>query len=314
VNKLHFKSWCGGTCGIGNNLMGLQIAVILSYLTKRKLYFYMHPGGNGIHHCSGTQIYDLFECDNIEFVFSDVPSCYKFSVSDDFAYCYNEKPNSEFLNGRKWIDFSEIHHDEICTENELLAYYSYKIFFERERKDALDYMRHVLRPKRHLESLAVQISEVLDCSNAVHLRRGDFLEFTGFILKDLNDYQLKVKKVMSEYFSNEKVLILSNEPDENFFDFLNCEFIFLDKLIEKLFPHLTLCEIAVVSMLVAANVNKFVGTYGSTFSGIIHQIRRLNGISDPFLYIDQFITSRHYSWNELRHPMDFRREFENCGY
>ena len=315
--NLHFYEWGKGGCGIGNSLMSLQIAVILSFLTNRQLYFYRVR--SLAHSEKEMYLEDLFACENINFLRGEIPK--QFTTFDSSGvFCYDELPDDNFLLGRSYIDLSTLKESDIAASHEVLNYYSYKIYFSKKRKEALKYMMKVLAPKQKYLDIAEKMIEILKCDNSYHIRRNDFLNGSNQYVQSA----LTIKKTIHEYFDNSRVLIHTDEKNNSFFDDFGNNIILVDKFIKKIFHDLCSIEVAFVSMLIASKSNKFIGNFGSTFSGIINQARMLNGKTENFIYINQPYTTEKpnrekkiYMWNLLHnnpYELCFEREYEDCGF
>lgn len=142
---------------------------------------------------------------------------------------------------------------------------------------------------------------MIGCTNSVHIRRGDFLTCSNRFVQSPEQILETIK-----YFDG-KVAIHTDETDENFFNFMNRDYVIVDKIIEELCQPLSNIEKAFISLLVASTSTKFIGNYGSTFSGLIHQMRMLSSLTEKFVY------SGTYSWNG-HNDFPWVREYEECGF
>jgi len=305
---LHFNEWGGGGCGIANAYLSLQIAYILARLSHRKLIFYRerHLG----HSNTQTYLNDLFECKNIDCVDGVIPSDIFSFPLEQKVFCYDEVPTENFLNGRDFIDLKTFTQNDIAGFGYLLSYYSFSVYFQRRRKEIIDSMRVDLSPKEKYIKIAKKISQIFGPYHSYHLRLGDFRTFSGGqFLHTTED----IKFILENYLAGNTILVHTNEETS----LKDSSIILIDKKIAEIVPSLSTIEIALVSLLIATYSVKFTGTYGSTFTGLVNQMRYLNGFTEPFFYINQNCVVKEYSWNKLgltHGPMNFAREFEDCGY
>ncbi len=229
--NLHWNVYGGG---IANQLMSIQVGIILSFLSKRKLILYQkYPLAFSN---KGLFINDLFDF-NFDFMKSDINTTSW--IPADFSTCYYhlDKPNEDFIFGRECVNISDYQENDIGSSTaNTLGYYSFKIFFNDCKKEAVQYLMNNLLPKEKYQFLARKISDELGCKNSIHVRRGDFCQIEHFA----NNYTASFNTLENTIYNNfyhYPILVHTNEEDEKYFKCEN-ELIFIDKIIKEKHPNL----------------------------------------------------------------------------
>ena len=308
--KLHLYLQNKGNTGLCNAIISAQNAFILGYLTGREPV--IHSTGDLM--CSGGNIClsDLYECDLEK---SDIGNYIEFSFDQGHCIYCSSCPSDRFLNNRVPIDLCAYEKfDEICSRyTNTFQYWSYKIYFDRI--DVLEHLYRVFRPRDKYIWLAREILEEISIENCIHVRRGDKI-----FLGEQSDFSCsEILPILERNFGSEEICILSDESSD-FFNCINRKLILSDFIGEK-YPFLVPLEVALISILVASRSVNFVGSYNSSFSGLIHQYRRINGFYDDFRYLRTFeYESDEYGrmlgenlWSIINwHNSSHEREYENC--
>ncbi len=240
--NLHWNVYGGG---IANQLMSIQVGIILSFLSKRKLILYQkYPLAFSN---KGLFINDLFDF-NFDFMKSDINTTSW--IPADFSTCYYhlDKPNEDFIFGRECVNISDYQENDIGSSTaNTLGYYSFKIFFNDCKKEAVQYLMNNLIPKEKYQFLARKISDELGCKNSIHVRRGDFCQIEHFA----NNYTASFNTLENTIYNNfyhYPILVHTNEEDEKYFKCEN-ELIFIDKIIKEKHKELDDVEVSLISML-----------------------------------------------------------------
>lgn len=318
--NLHWNVYGGG---IANQLMSIQVGIILSFLSKRKLILYQNYPLAFSN--KGLFINDLFDF-NFDFMKSDINTTSWFPA--DFSTCYYhlDKPNEDFIFGRECVNISDYQENDIGSSTaNTLGYYSFKIFFNDCKKEAVQYLMNNLLPKEKYQFLASKISNELGCKNSIHVRRGDFCQIEHFA----NNYTASFNTLENTIYNNfyhYPILVHTNEEDEKYFKCEN-ELIFIDKIIKEKHKELDDVEVSLISMLIAMRSENFLGSLGSTFTGLIHQNKKLNNPESKFKYLfsnssalnrlgEEIKVNGKYTWNQLKlkhwSECNWQREYPEC--
>ena len=189
----------GYYCGFSNNKMSLDIAIVLAHLTGRVLVPYRFrlprrlPGPEPGRRARASSVPDLFDIPvpwSDEYLFKtwiSVPGALDRAWAPVFesVFCFpgTDPPDDErlpaFRNGRRHVytfaragarGAGPAHHTHT------LGHYSYFFYLDEERRrQVVDLMRRV-RPKRPYLEVADRIAASIGSFNAIHIRRGDFVQ------------------------------------------------------------------------------------------------------------------------------------------
>jgi hypothetical protein len=270
-------------------------------------------------------IYDLFDI-NADMVFGSIDGVKLFP--SDFGVCYytSSYPSRSFSLDRECVNILDYSNIDIGSDSpNTLGYYSFKILFDEFKQDAVNYLSNNLRPKEKYLILARNIYSEIGCNNSIHVRRGDFCNLDFFAENFTSSFD-KFENIIYNNFYQYPILVHTNEEDEKYFKCEN-QMIFIDKIIKERNPDLDSVEVGLVSMLIASMSDNFIGSLGSTFTGLIHQARKINNPSEKFKYLfsektilnrlgEEIRVNGQYTWNQLklRHWSDcnWQREFPEC--
>lgn len=180
----------------------------------------------------------------------------------------------------------------------MLGYYSSFFYLGRSAQlQALDALRK-MKPKPEIAAFAARVAGELGAFNAVHIRRGDFKKTVG--VTTLERKPSEAIEALDHHFGrDEPLVILTDEPDDPFFDDIKTAFrqhIILDHYILQNhgaefhdLPTHDSIALAYISQLVASQSKDFIGTMTSTFTALIQRMRGNLGKEELFKYL----------WNEL---------------
>lgn len=208
-----------------------------------------------------------------------------------------------------------------------LANYSCFFFLEADRRASLFALLEGVAPRAPYGDLGRALADELAPFNAAHIRRTDLLtgvrdhrRVTPWMLRD----------TLAERFPAELRLVVCTEADPASDVFLPlrshfAEVVFLNEHVlataRDRFDALARHDdsaLALVSQEVATRADGFVGTLGSTFTGIIHRQRRRRDHREPFLFTadvlgagEHFVAGEYrevgdgpFSWNRVGHPLE----------
>lgn len=345
----------GYYCGFSNNKMSLEIAVALAHLTDRVLVPFRFRLPRRLPAEPGAileplQILDLFE---IPVQYSD-ESVLKTWISAPTAIVCPWKPVFEsvctlpgttipdgedfraFRNGRLHVNaFTAEQHaaDDVYLDTHTLGFYSYFFYLDQaRRRDLVDLMRR-MQPKPAYREAADRIVATLGTFNAIHIRRGDFVD--NALARDGYSRAgavsgAEIAANLERCMRRDELLVVCSDggPQDEIFGALRRTFrnvVFLDEHLRRnptvrdVFAGLPRDDEAVhvlLTQLVASRARVFAGTMFSTFTALIHRERGFAGQDDFLFCYDDFhspmvrfdgcafrpVDDGPYSWNRLRYP------------
>jgi hypothetical protein len=238
-----------------------------------------------------------------------------------------------FRNGRKYISTLDV--GTVCTHDlvvdvETLGMYS--CFFYGAKSVRSDLIRILgrVRPKAPYRNLAARIAKSLAPFNAIHIRRGDFC-YVGQSPRAHNVTGKEIlRNLVSRISGHDRLLICTDSScKQGWFAPLNRHFrdiVYLDRLILgsdrwctefRALPHHDDTVLGLVSQLVAAQAECFLGTLFSSFTALIQRSRGLAGKPEfLFCYNDwdsklvrfercEFVPVQDgpFSWNRTLYPV-----------
>ncbi len=294
ISILHFVLYNRGHAGMCNILMSVQNALIIAKLTNREqIVFYSdsHVFNSG----KKLGIFDFFD---VKYKFSVKPlSEYPENIASlpDFSDCCfykHDRPNPSFINGRQAVDLNSFAAFENIGTNEVtLGYYAYLFFLKGELKDKLvDFIKEAITPKQKYLGSALKIKQKFGSYQSIHLRRGDYLSVPG-TRNAVVTWEEMLPNISPLLDKGIPVLMHTDEADEAYFQPMveaGYTLYFFEK---ELLSDLDDAEKGLISLLVAAHADRFMGTMISTFTGIIQQYRRQHGDYSPFKYLYSQIAS-----------------------
>ncbi|WP_254173460.1 hypothetical protein [Planktothrix pseudagardhii] len=306
--------------GLNNNLMGLEIALGLAYLTQRKLVFYGSVGEEknilpvrGGYFLSVPEsrkhiinidklptILDLVDQlpipiltyseflqetqgKNLSHYHSDVRLVNAVFVPNNITI--NPKVLSNFAENR--IIVQDVEQDILQFSTCNLAYYSRFFYLP---SPSLYSLMEAIQFKPIYRNLADKISQTLGQYNGIHIRLTDY---RNCIPHREEDHPYLVLKTLKEIFPSEEMLLICTDESENM-DFFNPilksyqNSIFIDQFIIgnflqefKELPFTDEQTLGLICNLVMWNCQKFAGSFSSTYTGIIHRNLLRNQLKKP---------------------------------
>jgi hypothetical protein len=274
---LKFDLYNGGHVGFFNNLMSLELAVGLSVLSNRRLLF--SEPRHGIYNSEKRlKLFDL------------VDLFYPHQIGRFGSLRSALLPD---LHGARLVsaDLLERHDAAIiatCNDS-TLGYYSYTLPFDERIVYACNHLIVIKEQYRRIARfIAGQLQKQHGRFASVHIRRADFLrdhDQSATVTGDEICYNIRCHVPPGCL-----LLVHSDEPDEKYFrPILECfpNHMMIDSVLcRELLPNtFDSAEIGLISALVAAESDIFLGTMFSTFTGYIQRRRLLNGKPGGFLYL-----------------------------
>lgn len=261
---------------------------------------------------------------------------------------YTDDPGAEdlesFALGRPHVSWDPSWGDEPVVQIAARGLGSYAYFFhlDTDRRSSLFELLQSVCPKAPYRVFAEEVTHELGHFNAAHIRRTDHLagvpdarKVTPWMIRDN----------LASVLPADERLVVCTEADpgaaafvpllEHFEDvvFLS-DFVLGHPDLRGRFSTLERHDdtaLAVVTQEVAARAERFVGTFGSTFTGIIHRQRHLAATSEPFLFTGDFlgggtrfercayrdVQPGPFTWNRHAYPvpagaLSWLREWPEC--
>ena len=300
---------CYGPAGLSNIQMSFECGMILSYLTNRM--FVIRNEEPQDHHkptsLPEARIPDLFDIPipyirdkDTKFYYSKkhtVCSLTNFPFRDSVFFHSDKldrKDFVDFVNRRSHIIYYTEKHKEcdILTvgENNFdnLSHYSYFFYVRGKYESRMKRLLKEFRPKKPYRDFIKTVVDELNSFNSIHVRQGDFVYMkpAPFGIKNKTGYDL-LKSVSNHFDTNKKIVVCTDDKN-NLFDELKQKYecIFIDEFIRehKQFKYLPFRDdttVAFLSQHIAGHSDDFIGTFGSTFTGLINRYRG----KDDFKYL-----------------------------
>ena len=325
--------YCLYNSGLCNCVMSLEIAVGLAFSTGRFLSLYnVNPvigggyGGQvqakrmGLVSPINPNVLDLFEIP-LDLIFQD----YFLDVFDDpvslSCGAFGSNMNSDFLKNRSIVvepknSVWHLHSSNLC-------YYSR--FFGDLNKNLIDFIDKV-RPKPPYRDFANKIVRSLGEFNGVHVRLTDFDRNPERIPKPIDMFS----DLDCAFDNNLKLVVSTDASSDSFFDGYKDRCLFIDEYILENYgdgfrdlPFSDEVVLGLISNMVMWHCVDFVGTPGSTFTGLIHRnwykLRKSKGLPAVFKYtcsgsnvvLDKMSFREKggsYSWNSVDIGVDSNME------
>lgn len=320
---LHFALYNRGHAGMCNILLSVQNALIIARLTGRgRIVFYSE-----VHLFNSAKrlgILDLFDIhyEHSAKPLSEFPE--NISLLPDFSDCciyLRDRPHPSFINGRQAFDLEGLcAMEHIGARGITLGYYSY-IFHLKPvlRDEVVEFVKTAIVPKDEYLRAAMALRGRFSAYQSMHLRRGDYLSVPG-TRNGAVTWDEMLPNLCARLDRQVPVLVHTDEPDPAYFQPLVDAGYSLHFFENELPADFDDVQKGLVSLLVAAHAERFIGTMISTFTGVIHQYRRQHGDYSAFKYIYSQVASvelksaeiacRHFgvhSWNRISLSDSYRK-------
>lgn len=344
--------------GFSNNKMSLDIAVILAHLTGRVLTPYRFrmprrvavdaPPDQTVEPMIVPELFDIpvpwsGECLLKTWISPPDATLWTWAPVVDSVFCFPAAPSEDdpefaaFRNGRQHVYSLSPEHedvDDLHVRADALANYAHFFYLDADRRrDVIDLMRR-LKPKAVYRAAADAVVTHLGPFNAIHVRRGDFLHNALTQHNITRTASVTGEEIVANLASRmdraeQLVICTDGSPDEDVFTPIRRHFrhaVFLDEVTASAgvrehlaeLPRVDESVLALVTQLIASQARVFAGTMFSTFTGLIHRMRGLDGRDGSFLFTHndfaspdvrfascEFLPSSEgpYSWNRIRYPL-----------
>ena len=320
---LQLENYNHGLTGYSNSLMSYMLGVGLSYLTNRT-YVFTHTTPpsvkppcltkwNRITERYSPTIDQLFEIRNVstmnEKSFTHYKQMYNlkstnFNGNDTpiyTSYFSTNKGNEEFANGRTLLTIENNDVDILRVDKTSLSHGSYFFHIEEDelRKEFFHSIMKIEAKKEYEEYASMIINSLGNQEyNCIHVRRGDFKNVQHHRTKDISGED--IRDAIVKVIPKDKLLIISTDESADSAYFLPLikeyphsvfldDYIFRNEEYYKKFLDLPYHEhivLGLITQIICAASDIFVGTISSTFTGIIHTLRyqRYKKFDTKFLY------------------------------
>lgn len=270
-----YRLWNGG---LFNQLISLETAVGISYLLNNEIHIH---DMRRLPSCSKTfdekdnyitDFVDMSKYHNIFFSKQKInlPSKEQIHVENlmnTFIPVIDDDYNSNFFSeGRKKLILNS---NMLYYFNNNLSYYS--IMFFNKTKEFNLYIKQLNFKKEYLD-LANFIFNQIGNFNGIHLRQTDFSQMIYSVTKE--EYDNSIQKLKE---TNSLILLCTDDLESPIVK-NDGSVLFIDNLIKdnfmKEFNQLTVSSkisFDLICMLVMCKSSDFIGTIGSTYSGLIHR-------------------------------------------
>lgn len=346
---LHYNLYCNGNIGISNLLSSVENAVIIGALTNADIKFYgkeyidthsrdpNHPKLTFFDLYDVNYPYEIVNTNNINESIHTIP----FNTTESCVFYYEDKPTKDFLNGRENIfDLSSLlEYENFRTKDRhTLGFYSYLFYLNNKKKaDIIDLIKRSIKPKTKYIDICNKViaKNKLTMFNCIHLRRGDFCYYKDNVYPCYN-VDTWYNRLENNFSKNEPLLIATDHTDKLFFKRITDSYKHVTFINDLLDPF-NLCDVekGLVTILIASKSAQFIGTFESTFTGVIQRYQMYNGFGGAFRFLFSrdseaeldpqchfiYNNTGEYSWNRINsttkghsiHSFHWKREwYESC--
>ena len=307
---IYFENASGGAEGFNTHVMSWTLCISLSNFLGRDLYFdYEIPCSTPPDYASQPQFAGKFKLllesqRSLVSQLMDIPNRRVFEIDRDtgrkaeFQLLYSHFATTDEMKKRFegtmiWDSFAV---GRICQTREEIAEYDLiewthtklanpSIFYFLTREEKRDLL-HSIRIKyiESIEVLAAAIGNDVGEHYAAHIRLGDYIQHYG-----VDGYGVDAKRFRSyvrSIFPDESLPVLLatdglHEKETFLRIFDGYRLLFIDELIFdhylRDFSQLEFTDfnaITIINQLLCASADRFIGTYRSTFTSIIHRLRQ----------------------------------------
>jgi hypothetical protein len=299
-----FRLWNGG---LFNQLITLEIAVGISYFLKTPIYIHdmrklpslSESFENKINYI--TDFIDTSSFDNIFFSKKVIehPSSKQYHVKNlmntFIPVTDGDKEIQEFAEGRKQLI---IDNNKFYYFDNNLSYYSIMFY---NRTTSFDKYLKQLKFKQEYLDIANKISSAIGEFNGIHLRQTDFAHQIYSVTEQEYDNAINLLK------TNKNLVITCTDNIKSSIAIDDGRVLYIDNLIKDNFFNdfkqlsvTSKISFDLICMLVMCNAKDFIGTVGSTYSGLIHRtLNQKNNNTHHWMNMGD-ISPTHgfpFSWN-----------------
>ena len=327
---IYFENCSKGTEGFNTHVISYTLCISLSNFLDRDFFFdYELPSSSPPGFPSVPELADKFGIlmTSPRSLVSDllvVPNRRVFDIDRDSAHKIElQHTHSHFVTteslrekyastmifehfgmGRRALTREELNEfDLIEWTDTRLSNPSYFYLLGRPEKQEL--LRSVgLAYLPEIEQLASTISQRLGVYDAVHIRMGDFLKLRPEYGASARSGEFK--QYLGSALSTEVPILLATDGLDNkdlfktIFDGFDIRFIdeiVFDEYFDQYssLPFTDFNVLTILNQLISAAAGRFVGTYFSTFTGVIHKLRQERYGKKDFLFLPDPVVSKHLS-------------------
>ena len=302
--------------GFANQLLSIETILGISYILQRPCIVYNTTCC--VHHKQEKTINEYLNIPyNITFKKEQIPNkeifidfhshvFYTESTFDNF----NFRCNRNILYPEKFNKIRYVYNT---------GFGIYSSFVCGTRVNEIKFLLKLIKFNDEILVLRDKLLSKFNKFNALHIRKGDFKHFSpvcnyiNSITVETIDYDIEKnfkKDIPIIIFTDDKSFYLSLKQK-----ITDYKLIYFDDIAKFYTKSKDL--ISLLSLLIASESENFLGTWGSTFTGLIHRYRILNNKENNFLFITDSVhitdnvlpVGRPYSWNDK-----YYKRYENCLY
>jgi hypothetical protein len=299
-----YRLWNGG---LFNQLISLELAVGISYLINDIINIHgviKLPSYSNSFEEKNNYITDFIEIPNRDKIYFSkylikTPSSHQINISnlmDRFIQVDSgDKDIDKFAEGRSLLILDQ---SKSYYFNNNLSYYS--IMFFNRTKSFNRKLRKIVFKKEYVE-FAKMISDQIGKFSGIHLRQTDFKSMIYSVKKE--EYDSAIFKLKQ---SSNLIAVSTDELDSkialNYGDVVYIDNIIKDNFLSD-FKQLSIASklsFDLICMLIMCNSEDFIGTIGSTYSGLIHRnINQRKNNTHHWINMGDYqnISGHPFSWN-----------------
>ena len=327
---IYFENCSKGTEGFNTHVIAYTLCISLSNFLGRDFYFDYEvpsssppafPSLNGwagkfgiLMESPRSLVSDLITIPNrrIQKIDREIPNKLELQhTHSHFVTTYELKSKygstmifEHFGMGRTALTGEELNRfDLIEWTDTRLSNPSYFFLLSRPEKQKL--LRSVkITYLAEIESLAAKVIAGLGSYDSVHIRLGDFLKLRPEYGASARSGEF-AKYINAAFTADKPILIATDGLEEKLlFEelFGQKDYRFIDELIFSEFredfaalPFTDFNALTILNQLICAPSETFVGTYFSTFTGVIHKLRQERYQMKDFLFFPDPMVSKHLS-------------------
>jgi len=334
-NKNRNFYWQIHDAGLVNQIMCLEMGSGIAFMEECPITFYeykryekpiftasrVHSKREKLTNSKNPNLFDVMNVPS-ELNYSLLPFFNEkkvFNIKNNIRFyykCQDGEHEKEFAEGRERLDPDK--DKKICFNTNNLAFYS-RFFFNRTKE--LDLFFSKLTFKSEYFEFVEKVANDIGKFSAIHFRLTDHARNYASTSENRIKYFEKLQnKGLPVIVSTDDNELIKKEIDGNYIlvDDIICDYFPSDFL--KL-PFHDEVVFGLISMLMLANSEYFIGTPGSTFSAYIHRLRFNNNKPECFEYMpgrdkyDNYVQNGPFSWNGFdchTNVKNWWREWPEC--
>lgn len=299
-----FRLWNGG---LFNQLITLEVAIGISYFLKTPIYIHdmkSLPSLSGSFDSKINYITDFIDTSYFDNIFlskqainysSNKQYHVKNLMNTFISVTDNDKEIQEFAEGRNKLIIDK---NKFYYFDNNLSYYS--IMFHDRTNSFNDHLKKV-KFKQEYVDLANMISSLIGEFSGIHLRQTDFAQTIYLVTEKEYDNAINSLKI------GNNLIITCTDDTKSSIAINDGRILYIDTLIKDNFLNefkqlsvTSKISFDLICMLIMCNAKDFIGTIGSTYSGLIHRkINQKNNNTHHWKNMgdDNLIDGLPFSWN-----------------